>query len=436
MTPAEVRLWGRTIGYVYYDTAKECGFFEYDSDFISSEIEISPIMMPLSKRVYSFPELNKASFHGLPGMLADSLPDKFGNAVINAWLSSQGRTPQSFNPVERLCYTGSRGMGALEYYPATGPDLNKTEKIEVDRLVELASDVLKIRNGLKIKIGQDPLKQIISVGSSAGGARAKAIIAWNQQTGEMVSGQIPVGKGFDYWLLKFDGIDNNGDKEGPDSAQYTRIEYAYYLMAKSCGIEMEECRLFEENGRAHFLTRRFDRDRINHSKIHMQTLGAMGHYDYNLSGSCGYEQAAAIMRQLRMSHAEICQFYRRMVFNVLAMNHDDHVKNISFLMDKTGRWYLSPAYDLTFAYNPEGKWTSSHQMTINGKQKNITINDLLESAVHMNIRKTDALEIIEEVTQAITHWEDYASRAGLNHAVTTAVKNELLQNFSKLNWHR
>lgn len=425
MTSAEVRLWGKTIGYIYYDSNAECGFFEYAEGYLKSGVEISPLMMPLSKRVYSFPELNNASFHGLPGLLSDSLPDKFGNAVINAWLTSQGRTPESFNPVERLCYTGSRGMGALEYYPVYGPDLNKTEKLAVDRLVELASDVLKAGSGLNITIGQDSLKQIISVGSSAGGARAKAVIAWNEQTGEMVSGQIPAGKGFDYWLLKFDGIENNGDKEGPDRKQYTRIEYAYYLMARNCGIEMEESRLLEENGRAHFMTRRFDRNRDNHSKIHMQTLGAIGHYDFNHSGSCSYEQAAGIMRHLRMPYAEIIQFYRRMVFNVLSMNHDDHVKNISFLMDKTGKWYLSPAYDMTFAYNPDGKWTSSHQMTINGKQKNITRNDLIESANHMNIKKADALDVIDEVARAVSQWEDYAYQAGLNLAVANSISSAI-----------
>ncbi len=426
MTTAEVRLWGRVIGYVSYDPDKERGFFEYDSDFINSGIEVSPIMMPLANRIYSFPELSRVSFHGLPGLLADSLPDKFGNAVIDAWLSSQGRTPQSFNPVERLCYTGSRGMGALEYYPVVGPDLSKNERVAVDKLVELASDVLKIRSGANIRIGQDSLNQIISVGSSAGGARAKAIIAWNEQTGEMVSGQIPVGKGFDYWLLKFDGVSNNGDKEGPDYKQYTRIEYAYYLMAKSCGIEMEESRLFEENGRAHFMTRRFDRDRDNHSKIHMQTLGALGHYDFNLSGSCGYEQAAGIMRHLDMSYSEISQLFRRMVFNVLAMNHDDHVKNISFLMDKNGRWHLSPAYDLSFAYNPEGKWTSSHQMTINGKQKNITMEDLMESAKHISIKRTDAIGTLEDVSRAITHWKEYAAQAGLTDSIANTVRENLI----------
>lgn len=425
MTSAEVRLWGSTIGFVSFDPDKELGFFEYDSDFLSSGIEISPIMMPLSRRVFSFPELNYASFHGLPGLLSDSLPDKFGNAVIDAWLNSQGRTPESFNPVERLCYTGSRGMGALEYYPAVGPDMSKNERVAVDKLVELASDVLKIRSGLNIRIGHDSLKEIISVGSSAGGARAKAIIAWNEQTGEMLSGQIPVGKGFDYWLLKFDGVDNNGDKEGPDPGQYTRIEYAYSLMAKSAGIDMEECRLFEENNRAHFMTRRFDRDRNNHSKIHMQTLGAMGHFDFNLSGSCGYEQAVGIMRRLSMTFDEISQLYRRMVFNVMAMNHDDHVKNISFLMDRNGSWFLAPAYDMTFAYNPKGKWTSSHQMTINGKQRNITLNDLMESAGHMGIKKTDAMRIIAEVGGSISRWEDYAIQAGLGREITTAIKSLL-----------
>ena len=431
MTNAEVRLWGSTIGYVSFDSGKGFGRFEYAADFLSSGIEVAPLMMPLSTRVFSFPELNPVSFHGLPGMLADSLPDKFGNAVIDAWLISQGRAPESFNPVERLCYTGSRGMGALEYYPVVGPDLSKAQRIEMDKLVGLASDVLKVRSGFNIRIEQDSLKQIISVGSSAGGARAKAIIAWNEKTGELRSGQIPIGTDFDYWLLKFDGISNNGDKEGPDPEQFTRIEYAYSLMAKKAGINMEECRLLEENGRAHFMTRRFDRDRNTHSKIHMQTLGAIGHFDFNLSGSCGYEQASMVMKQMSVSFSDISQLYRRMVFNVLGMNHDDHVKNISFLMTRSGEWHLSPAYDITFVFNPKGKWTSSHQMTINGKQENITLNDLLESARYMGIKKRSAMETIVEVRDGISQWPEFAQKAGLSQGIASSIEEQLVSNVMK-----
>lgn len=413
MTNANVMLWGTRIGSVTFDENRNIGLFEYNHSFISSGIEVSPIVMPLSERTYEFPELRKESFHGLPGLLADSLPDKFGNAVINEWLLSQGRTPQSFNPVERLCYTGTRGMGALEYVPVTGPDANISESIQVSRLVELASKVLQFRKGLKVNLETDSLEEIIKVGTSAGGARAKAIIAWNEKTGDIRSGQITADKGYGYWLIKFGGIDGNGDKEGDDNLQYPRIEYAYYLMALKAGIDMSECRLLEENGRAHFMTRRFDRNIKTGEKIHMLTLGALAHFDYNVSGEYGYENAAAIMRRLELPYSDTEKLFRRMVFNVLAWNHDDHVKNISFLMDKRGKWSLSPAYDMTYAYNPEGMWTSTHQMTVNGKQRDIKLKDLIQSAGNMGIRENRAKSIIAEVKTAIEGWEEYALTAKL-----------------------
>lgn len=413
MTNAIVMLWGTRIGSVIFDENRSIGLFEYSPSFINSGIEVSPIVMPLSERTYEFPELNKESFHGLPGLLADSLPDKFGNAVINEWLSTQGRTPQSFNPVERLCYTGTRGMGALEFFPATGPDSKESESIQVSRLVELAEKVLKFRKGLNINVRTDSLEEIIKVGTSAGGARAKAVIAWNEKTGDIRSGQIPVNKGYGYWLMKFGGISGNGDKEEDDNLQYPRIEYAYYLMATKAGIDMSECRLLEENGRAHFMTRRFDRDVKSGDKIHMLTLGSLAHFDFNLSGQYGYEDAAVVMRKLGLSYQDYERLFRRMVFNVVAWNHDDHVKNISFLMNKKGEWSLSPAYDVTYSYNPNGLWTSSHQMTINGKQQDITLNDLVVSGQMMGIRKKRALFIISEIVTSIGNWEDYAQKAGL-----------------------
>lgn len=413
MTNAIVMLWGTRIGSVIFDENRSIGLFEYSPSFINSGIEVSPIVMPLSERTYEFPELNKETFHGLPGLLADSLPDKFGNAVINEWLSTRGRTPQSFNPVERLCYTGTRGMGALEFFPATGPDSKESESIQVSRLVELAEKVLKFRKGLNINVRTDSLEEIIKVGTSAGGARAKAVIAWNEKTGDIRSGQIPVNKGYGYWLMKFGGISGNGDKEEDDNLQYPRIEYAYYLMATKAGIDMSECKLLEENGRAHFMTRRFDRDVKSGDKIHMLTLGSLAHFDFNLSGQYAYEDAAVVMRKLGLSYQDYERLFRRMVFNVLAWNHDDHVKNISFLMNKKGEWSLSPAYDVTYSYNPNGLWTSSHQMTINGKQQDITLNDLVVSGQMMGIRKNRALSIISEIVNSISNWEDYAQKAGL-----------------------
>ncbi len=425
MTFANVFLWGTKIGSVVYENGLSS--FEYDKSFLSSGIEVSPIVMPLSERVYAFPELARESFHGLPGLLADSLPDKFGNAVINAWLQSQGRTPESFDPVERLCYTGSRGMGALEYVPAKGPDSSASESMELARLVRLASDILSSRESLHISAGDNAMQDIIRVGTSAGGARAKAVIAWNESTGDIRSGQIQAGTGYGYRLIKFDGIGQNGDKEGADDPQHTRIEYAYYLMAREAGILMEESRLYEENGRYHFMTKRFDRNPETGAKIHMLTLGGMAHFDFNQAGAYSYEQAAQIMRRIRLPNTDIEQFYRRMVFNVLSRNQDDHVKNISFLMDRRGFWRLSPAYDVTYAYNPEGVWTGSHQMTINGRREGFVKQDLLASAKNMGVRKAKAEEIISDVEESLAKWPQFAEDALVSKAVSEAISREFVR---------
>ena len=421
-------LWGTKIGTVAFDDNSGLGSFEYDPAFLPSGIEVSPIAMPLSRRVYTFPELARQSFHGLPGLLSDSLPDKFGNAVIDAWLRSRGRSPESFNPVERLCYTGSRGMGALEYVPARGPSATESERIEIDKLVQLASQVLRSREKMHVSAGENAMQEIIKVGSSAGGARAKAVIAWNEQTGDIRSGQIEAGKGYDYWLMKFDGVSGNGDKEGEDAPQYTRIEYAYYLMAGDAGIAMSDCRLYEEQGRFHFMTRRFDREAKTGGKLHMQSLGAIAHFDFNQPGVYSYEQAAQVMRRLRISATEISQFYRRMVFNVLARNQDDHVKNISFLMDRKGIWRLAPAYDVTYAYNPDGMWTGTHQMSINGKRDRITRQDLMAAAKHMGIKQAEAEQAIAAVGESLTRWYDFADKAN----ITDRTAHQIAAQFVKL----
>lgn len=424
MIGAQVYLWGTRIGFVAFDDTTGLGSFEYDTAFLASGIEVSPIMMPLSGRVFVFPELPRKSFHGLPGLLSDSLPDKFGNAVIDAWLRRQGRSPESFNPVERLCYTGSRGMGALEYVPALGPNPKESESIEIDGLVKLASDILQDRESMHIQYTENAMAEIIKVGTSAGGARAKAVIAWNKETGDIRSGQIQAGDGYEYWLIKFDDVKGNGDKEGDDGPQYTKIEYAYYLMAKDAGIQMSECQLFHENGRSHFMTRRFDRDLITGAKYHMQTLGGIAHFDFNQPSAYSYEQAVEVMRRLRLSNKEISQFFRRMVFNVFARNQDDHVKNISFLMDRTGKWSLSPAYDMTYAYNPGGTWTGAHQMTINGKQSAIEMQDLLTSGHIMGLRKAEIDNIITDVRTSLSKWDQFAESAGLPEQITGKISNQ------------
>ena len=416
-TVAEVKLWGRTIGAVSLEEESSTASFEYDSAFARSGIEVSPLVMPHSRSVFRFPELANETFHGLPGLLADSLPDRFGNALINAWLATQGRLPESFNAVERLCYTGERGIGALEYSPATGPKARKATRIQIDKLVELASEILTHRNELNVSFGdksrEEALRDILRVGTSAGGARAKAVIAWNPSTNEVRTGQIAAGEGFDYWILKFDGVSGNKDKELEDPKGYGAIEYAYYRMALDAGITMSEGRLFEENGRRHYTSRRFDR-LDGGEKLHMQSLCALAHYDYNMAGAWSYEQAMLVIRQLGLPMSTIEEQFRRMVFNVIARNQDDHVKNIAFLMDKSGQWSLSPAFDMTYSFNLSGAWTASHQMTLNGKRDDFTMDDFKACAKTASMKRGRAEKIIDEVKQVVSQWKEYADDAGVD----------------------
>ena len=430
-TLAEVRLWGKTIGAVSLQDGEEVASFEFDAEFAQSGIQVAPIMMPLSRRVYRFPELSRPTFLGLPGLLADSLPDKFGNALIDAWLASQGRQPGSFNAVERLCYTGERGMGALEFAPAIGPRAKETTHIEVGKLVELASEILTHRNKLQATLaaegGEDALRDILRVGTSAGGARAKAVIAWNPKTNEVRSGQVKAGQGFEYWLLKFDGVSGNKDKELDDPKGYGVIEYAYYLMALECGIEISECRLFKENGRSHFMTRRFDRivGSAAGEKLHMQSLCALAHYDFNMAGAYSYEQALLVMRQLQLPMQAIEQLFRRMVFNIVARNQDDHVKNIAFLMNKSGEWRLSPAFDMTYSFNPAGAWTARHQMTMNGKRDDFTMEDFSACAKTASMKRGRAAKIVAEVQATVSEWRSFAEEAGVPDVLREKIQRTL-----------
>ena len=415
-TVAEVKLWGRTIGAVSLEEGGQVAAFEYDSAFADSGIEISPIAMPLSARIYTFADLSRETFYGLPGLLADSLPDRFGNALIDAWLATQGRQPDSFNAIERLCYTGARGMGALEFSPAIGPQALEANQVQIDQLVELATDVLTHRNDFRVSFAdagkEQALNDILRVGTSAGGARAKAVIAWNRSTNEVRSGQVPAGEGFEYWLLKFDGVKSNKDKELEDPQGYGVIEYAYWKMAGDCGITMSECRLFEENGRQHFMTRRFDRP-AGGGKLHLQSLGALAHYDFNNAGAYAYEQALLMIRQLDLSMHTTEEQFRRMVFNVVARNQDDHVKNIAFLMDKAGNWSLAPAFDMTYSYNPSGAWTASHQMTVNGKRDDFVLDDFVACAKSASMKRGRAEAIVKEVQETVSRWRSYAEEAGV-----------------------
>jgi len=415
-TLAAVRLWGTRIGAVSMPDDGRVAAFQYDRDFLASGIEVSPLVMPMRPEPYTFAALNLESFHGLPGLLADSLPDRYGHALIDAWLAGQGRTPESFDAVERLCYIGRRGMGALEFTPSLGPTPSRSHNLQVSELVELASEVLSRREELVASLARGHQRQamldILSVGASAGGARAKALIAWNPATDVVRSGQLDdLGPGFEHWLLKFDGVVNNRDRDTlADSQGYGVVEYAYSLMARDAGIAMSDCRLLEENGRRHFMTRRFDRG-PDGAKRHMQSLGALAHFDFNQPGAHSYEQAFLIMRRLGLATPAVEQMFRRMVFNVVARNQDDHVKNVAFLMDRAGHWQLAPAFDLTYAYRPSSEWTAQHQMSMNGKREHFTLADFRACGRTASLPRGRAERIVEEMREVVSAWEDYARRA-------------------------
>lgn len=422
----KVKLWGTIIGYIQLDETNRFIIFEYDKKFLEFGIKVSPIQMPLSNNIYQFPNLVNTSFRGVPGLISDSLPDKFGNAVIDAWLASQGRISESFTVLDRLCYTGKRGMGALEYEPSNREIKDVDQLINITKMVEFASEILSKQEKILITT-KDVMyyKQLLRLGTSAGGARAKAIIAYNKKTGELRSGQFDLGEDFEHWLIKLDGVKKNGDKNREDEPEYTLIEYSYYLMATKSGITMSECKLFPEEGYNHFMTKRFDR--VKGEKIHMQSLGALLHIDYNIPGLCSYERAALTARQIGCPSSDIEQLFRRMVFNVLAVNQDDHVKNISFLMDKQGRWSLSPAYDITFAYDLSNQYLKSHQMSINSKTTEIKQDDLIQCGKIMGIKISKCRKIIYEVFEIVKDYESIACSLNIKEStikLLTSIQKE------------
>lgn len=428
---AEVILWGTRIGIIHQDISKAYASFEYDENFVNSGIELSPLRMPLSKNIYEFPTLVGEPFYGMPGLVADSLPDRFGNAVIEQWLTSLGKSLSDFTAIDRLCYTGKRGMGALEYVPASTDIKDIDENINVREMVKFASDILSNRENISLKANDSlTYSQLVQVGSSAGGARAKALIAWNEATNEIRSGQMQLGAGYDYWLMKFDNVLKNGDHGLEDKPEYTLIEYAYYLMARACGITMNECRIYNSEGDSHFMTKRFDRE--NGKKLHMQSLGALAHISYQEPGVCGYELAAMYMKEIGLSYKEIEQFYRRMVFNCLAVNQDDHVKNISFIMDRSGKWMLSPAYDITFSYNPSNKWLRAHQMNINGKTTEIELFDLLEAGAKMGIKERRCKDIINEIGIKVSGFKSFAEQVGIKEKTYNYINSVIEANMIKI----
>jgi len=414
---ARVRMFGLTVGTFRWDERYQVAQFEYDRSFLGRGIEPSPIMMPVREgRVYSFAGLNRDTFMGLPGMLADSLPDTYGRALFDRWLTLTGHT--SSNPIETLCFLGKRCMGALEFEPAIEVAFDQNQRFEIESLVDVARDALNEKAAFDVNLADDTkaaIAGILRLGTSAGGQRAKAIIAYNKATGEVRSGQVDAPDGFDYYLIKLDGVSAKAGFR--ETENYGRLEYSFYKLATACGIEMTECSLIEENGRAHFLTKRFDRE--NSRKVHMQTLCALAHYDFRLLRGYSYEQAFNVMRALRLPYSAAREMFRRMVFNVVVRNQDDHTKNISFLMGEDGRWKLSPAYDMGYAYNPNGGWTSMHQMSIGGKFDSITKVDLMNFAKANNIK--DAGEVIQNVVEVAGHWPDIAKECNVPYEMVNKI---------------
>jgi len=427
---AEINIWEEFVGAVRWDENRHLASFQYDNKFLSKNWDLSPIKMPISNgnRIYNFPELLPQkdvidAFYGLPGLLADSLPDRYGNKLINAWLAQNGRPPESMNSVEKLCFIGERGMGALEFQPAQIKTAKNTFAIEIKSLIDIAQKMLSDRQEFETKIQDDEQKamlQILKIGTSAGGARPKAIIAFNKKTKEVRSGQISVPNGFEHWIIKLDGV---SDVQFGESHGYGQVEYAYYLMAKGCGIEIMESKLLEEENRAHFMTKRFDREE-NKTKHHIQTLCGLQHFNYNDMYSYSYEQLFQTMRMLKLTYPEAEEMFRRMVFNVMAVNYDDHTKNFSFRLKKEGKWELAPAYDLCYTYSPDNKWVNQHSMSINGKHRNISRDDLLSIAKANNIKKGE--KIIEEIKNIVSNWKYYAEQANVRKDLKETITKNLV----------
>lgn len=426
---ATIKLWGRDLGALFLDERNNLITFQYYDDFGDSGYNVSPILYPFEKgRIFSkhIPRNENDTFKGLPEFIADILPDRWGTALMDNWLARNGRDSNSCNIIERLLYMGNRGMGALEFVTDLRPELSKPVKItELDGLVRIAAEILHQREGVVTDLdkGDEALKTIISIGTSAGGSRAKAIVAYNKETGEIRSGQVNAPEGFEHCLLKLDGVTNAvlGDPQ-----HFTSIEYSYYKLAKACRIDMMESCLLHDRDRRHFLTRRYDR--TGNRKLHKVSLCGLAGMDFNMAGAYSYEQMFSVMRVLGLKHSEAEQAFRRMVFNVIGRNQDDHTKNVEFLMNEEGEWSLAPAFDMTYAFRPSSEWTAHHQMTINGKSDGFTLEDIMQVAEAIKVK--NAKEIIDEIQTVFTNFEDYMEK-DISEAMIEEMKHNLVLNILK-----
>lgn len=433
MEVVNVKYNGQDVGAVSFNSETGVGAFEYASRFIQSGIDLSPIKMPLSKRIYSFPENNNETFRGLPGLIADSLPDDFGNAVMNAWIAAQGKSTIDITPLQRLQYTGKRGMGALTYSPAIQrKNLNRSQHLEIQSLIAMAQKILDQREQFRVTLDtqghedKEAMMALLSVGMSAGGARPKAVLAFNEDFTQVRSGQTDAPEGFTHFVMKFDGVSEmRRDKETfGDPMGYGTMEYVYHLMATACGIDMMPCHLLNEGNRRHFITRRFDRNG-NH-KIHVQTLNGMAHIDYRKVGSYSYAELFSIARALKLSPDDAMQIFKRMVFNIIARNHDDHSKNFGFMLDHQHQWQLAPAYDLAYSYKPGSPWVNSHWMRLNGKREDFIREDfysLEKISPIFTRRKID--HTIDEITEQVSTWRKLAIAHGVPHALMDLIEGNL-----------
>jgi serine/threonine-protein kinase HipA len=425
VTVLKATMWGKDVAAIAWNKDKEIAVIEFFESFANERLDIAPLMMPIEDllrgdRIFSFPSHKTKTFKGLPGLLADSLPDDYGTTLIDEWFAATG-IAGSITPLDRLSYIGKRGMGALEFEPATKmKELNESSRLEIEQITELANQILNQRESFvaNLQSKNKTIMDILRVGTSAGGAKPKAIIAYNEKTKEVRSGQVMAPEGFGYWLLKFDGVEDSKLKDNPMGIG--RIEYAYHAMAVDCGIAMTECKLLHDGNHAHFMTKRFDRTETC-EKLHTQTLCGIAHFDRDERYS--YEQIFQTMRRLHLPYADMEQMFRRMTFNIIARNHDDHTKNHAFIMNKTGNWSLAPAYDLCYSYSPSGKWTNQHQLSLNGKRDNFVEEDLLQVAQKADVK--NAKEIIRQMIEVVSNWEIYAKSAEVKPEFISSIQKTL-----------